>query len=414
MPILLPNALIILDERDRDVLPAVRQAPPWKLSWISLKYPEIFDRIGEIRGIVEAEGIEIVIYGRNDQIEERINIGAVTRILRTGYTSFSGIDRRNRAGQMAQCFADLLGGEPVDIRGEESAAGAPAPDPPDPARGNVSLLFDTEQLGGVRYGLPRILRLLAAYGARATFFATNLVGRIYPGIIGRIREEGHELAIHGFHHEPMDGRSAAEQESAIRGMVQEFGGGIRGANFLGRMDAATIEALAASGISYFVYPLINKYRLVSYPRRTPRHTRIRAASGSIWALPVAVETYGSTWFSVRNMVDAALEDAGRRGIDHVSILCHPFRDGNLQHLRDMERLFRYLRARGLRAIPLAERVRALDAGEATGGADEEAIESWQPEGLSITSPRDARDIASLPAENLMHIWRKVRASRMPF
>lgn len=47
----------------------------------------------------------------------------------------------------------------------------------------------------------RILELLEAHGARATFFILGWVGERHPGLVRRIAEAGHEIASHGYGHE---------------------------------------------------------------------------------------------------------------------------------------------------------------------------------------------------------------------
>jgi polysaccharide deacetylase family protein (PEP-CTERM system associated) len=47
----------------------------------------------------------------------------------------------------------------------------------------------------------RILELLEARGARATFFVLGWVGERHPGLVRRIADAGHEIASHGYGHE---------------------------------------------------------------------------------------------------------------------------------------------------------------------------------------------------------------------
>ncbi len=63
-------------------------------------------------------------------------------------------------------------------------------------------------------GTDRILRLLAKYKIRATWFTPGHTLETYPEISRRIHEEGHEIAAHGYTHEP-PATVSAEQEEAI-------------------------------------------------------------------------------------------------------------------------------------------------------------------------------------------------------
>lgn len=47
----------------------------------------------------------------------------------------------------------------------------------------------------------RILELLEARGARATFFVLGWVGERHPGLVRQIADAGHEIASHGYGHE---------------------------------------------------------------------------------------------------------------------------------------------------------------------------------------------------------------------
>src|SRR5690242_458519 len=54
---------------------------------------------------------------------------------------------------------------------------------------------------GNRVGVPRILKLLERYDARATFYVPAVSALIYPDEQRRIVKEGHEIGIHGWIHE---------------------------------------------------------------------------------------------------------------------------------------------------------------------------------------------------------------------
>jgi len=53
--------------------------------------------------------------------------------------------------------------------------------------------------------VPRILDLLAAYDAPATFFTPGHTALAYPSLMERIRDAGHEVAHHGYLHETLEG-----------------------------------------------------------------------------------------------------------------------------------------------------------------------------------------------------------------
>lgn len=64
----------------------------------------------------------------------------------------------------------------------------------------VALTFDD---GPHPEGTPAVLDLLAAGGAKATFFLVGEQARAYPELAERIAAEGHEIAVHGDRHRVM-------------------------------------------------------------------------------------------------------------------------------------------------------------------------------------------------------------------
>jgi peptidoglycan/xylan/chitin deacetylase (PgdA/CDA1 family) len=63
-----------------------------------------------------------------------------------------------------------------------------------------ALTFDD---GPSRSATPRILDVLARYGARATFFTLARNAERHPDLLRRMVSEGHELALHGDLHFPL-------------------------------------------------------------------------------------------------------------------------------------------------------------------------------------------------------------------
>lgn len=57
---------------------------------------------------------------------------------------------------------------------------------------------------------PRLLDLLAARNAHATFFLVGQRARVYPNLTRRIAEAGHQIGVHGLHHRTMVLQSPAQ------------------------------------------------------------------------------------------------------------------------------------------------------------------------------------------------------------
>ena len=70
------------------------------------------------------------------------------------------------------------------------------------------------QAYGPLVGVPRILKILAKHDITSTFFTPGYTAFRYPDVIRAIVDHGHEIAHHGYLHEPMAGLSA-DSEAAI-------------------------------------------------------------------------------------------------------------------------------------------------------------------------------------------------------
>lgn len=51
--------------------------------------------------------------------------------------------------------------------------------------------------------INHVLNLLDEYDIRATFFIVGEIVERFPNVMERIREEGHEIAFHGYYHKPL-------------------------------------------------------------------------------------------------------------------------------------------------------------------------------------------------------------------
>ncbi|NOZ82706.1 MAG: polysaccharide deacetylase family protein [Euryarchaeota archaeon] len=98
----------------------------------------------------------------------------------------------------------------------------------------LALTVDVEQdcppvlqsMRGVEEGLPELLEMFAAEGVRATFFVDARIAELYPELVERIPEEGHELGCHGYSHVRLDRLPADEAREVIAtatGILREFG-----------------------------------------------------------------------------------------------------------------------------------------------------------------------------------------------
>lgn len=305
----------------------------------------------ELRALVNGHKIEMILFSRNDQVYERNSIGPLIRALRVGYSTFSGIDSEYALEQTAVCLDDFLAsGKNLEIA-ERVHSVAPSVH----QEGTFSLLFDMEQLACARFGLPRILNLLDQYDAKATFFTTNFVHKIYPNVLEIVARRGHEVGLHGLYHEYLAGHTRDQQAEMIRQMKSSFERftPISGANFLGRADQSSVDAMVVNGLRYFVVFMEHRYGAFAYRKMRLRPLLASSPHGTIWVIPISIETNNRPWIPVRNMIDSARIAGRREGFPHINILLHPFRDGSLRHIEDLKRILMYLQGKwGYRGIPL--------------------------------------------------------------
>jgi peptidoglycan/xylan/chitin deacetylase (PgdA/CDA1 family) len=214
---------------------------------------------------------------------------------------------------------------------------------------------DDEPLGrhfSVTRALPRILALLDVAGVRATFFVEGRNTELYPGTLTGIAAAGHEVAYHGWCHEPWADLGAPEEAELLdRGVGAMKALGLRPVGFRppgGRLTLVSLELLrerrfahcspAGDGVGVrdgivvlpFRWPMIDAYHYL------PRFAALRARDfGSGAALPPA---------ALARRLDAALRNAVRHGA-HLSVVFHPFLaeprerfDVMRRHLRAVRRL----------------------------------------------------------------------------
>lgn len=408
------KVLILADQKDRSLLDSVGQNENWDILWYVDEYKNLHKKIPEINKLAVENHIALLMYARNDQIGERYSIAKVTRQTRLGYSSFSGIDE-NYAVQMTECFRDFLNC-PADWAVKSHQA-APAGNRKQAAylpknEYTYSLIFDTEQIACVRYGLPRLLTLLDRYQFKATFFVTNLLNRVYPKLGSLLWQAGHEVGIHGLYHEYLSGRDRQEQAETIKEMLEDWGVEITGANFMGRMDPNTIEALAQNRLCYFTYDAVFHHRRLAYAKTSLLPRLLQTATGAVWAVPVTVSTYGYSLFTVKNMIRASIRQGKKDQYPHFNILCHPFRDGNLRNLGNTKKLLEFLSGLGYRAVTVNETLPDLSLQQ---GDDrsywEGSINIFNPKRVAVAWPVTRDDLFGILTENILAIYKVLRRGR---
>ncbi len=78
----------------------------------------------------------------------------------------------------------------------------------------------------------QILDVLQKHGQRGTFFTLGMVADAYPDLVKRIANEGHELAVHGYHHwvlTKMSPQEAKEELGKAKDVLEQLtGAAVRG------------------------------------------------------------------------------------------------------------------------------------------------------------------------------------------
>lgn len=68
---------------------------------------------------------------------------------------------------------------------------------------------------GPKVGVPRLLNMLKAKAVRASFFVPGYTAELYPEVIKRIHDEGHEVGAHGYLHERVSRLDPIQEETAL-------------------------------------------------------------------------------------------------------------------------------------------------------------------------------------------------------
>ncbi|MCK5832825.1 polysaccharide deacetylase family protein [bacterium] len=105
----------------------------------------------------------------------------------------------------------------------------------------------------------RLLELLDKHQTKATFFTLGVIARDFPGLIKRIKDEGHEIACHGWDHDLIDslpGEFLFNNINRAKELLEDVSGeeviGFRSPNF--SVNPANwnryLDALDKSGFKY--------------------------------------------------------------------------------------------------------------------------------------------------------------------
>jgi polysaccharide deacetylase family protein (PEP-CTERM system associated) len=209
-----------------------------------------------------------------------------------------------------------------------------------------------------RLGSPvgRILEMLAARGASATFFVLGWVAKRDPGLVRRICDAGHEIASHGMQHWMINRLSPEEFRADVRdsrSLLEDLAGrpvaGYRAPTFsVTHRTAWAIDVLADAGFLYdsSVFPVRHdRYGVPDAPRSI--HRALGPAGGSLVEIPpLTARLAGMNWpvggggylrLLPIGVLGRSLKAAERRG-ERGMIYLHPWELDPGQPVLEMGRL----------------------------------------------------------------------------
>ncbi len=204
---------------------------------------------------------------------------------------------------------------------------------------------------GPNVAAPRILNLLAGLGIKATFYVPGWVAERHEALVRRIADEGHEVAHHGYLHEPPASLSL-DEEIAVLDRGKAILEGITAQPVLGYRSPAwelsehSLRLLAERGfvydsslmgddVPYFVDA--GGTRIVELPV----HWSLDDAP--YWAFNPALEnrSFQANPNDVYAIWAGAFDELHARGRS-FSLTCHPWVIGRAGRLAMLERLLRYI------------------------------------------------------------------------
>ena len=73
---------------------------------------------------------------------------------------------------------------------------------------------------GATVGTERLLKTLGRYGIKATWFVPGHSVESFPKQMGRVRDAGHEIGLHGYTHEFMIMLSEEQERDVLRKSIE--------------------------------------------------------------------------------------------------------------------------------------------------------------------------------------------------
>jgi peptidoglycan/xylan/chitin deacetylase (PgdA/CDA1 family) len=201
----------------------------------------------------------------------------------------------------------------------------------------------------VTEALPRMLATLDSYNVRATYFIEGWNARTYPAAIRSVRGAGHEVAYHGWQHEPWSSLEPEEERDLFakgRSAFQPLGLDLSGFRPPGGvLTEKTPTLLKEQGFSYcspagvkaamregLVY-LPFEWQGIDAYYYSEGFGGLRVAKGDSESV-LPPETLVRR---VRDLIDNRLETGG-----YTALLFHPFLENEPERIEAMSEILSYL------------------------------------------------------------------------
>ena len=220
---------------------------------------------------------------------------------------------------------------------------------------------------GPNVGAPRILDLLDTYDIKASFYVPGYIAETHVPLMEDILKRGHELAHHGYMHEPPATLTREEEEQVLdRGIevLQRISGeppkGYRSPSW--ELSEHSLGLLADRGFLYDSSLMGNDipYMVDAGQRQlveVPIHWELDDAPYFVYVPSEGRRNVQASPEHVYEVWSAAFEGIYHYGRSFV-LTMHPFVIGRPGRLRMLERLIRYMRefpgVRFMRAVDLAQ------------------------------------------------------------
>ena len=217
---------------------------------------------------------------------------------------------------------------------------------------------------GPNVAVPRIIELLAKYDVPATFYVPGWVAERYPHAVERIAAAGHELAPHGYLHEPpatLSGGEEAEILDRSTAILERMTGerplGYRSPSW--ELSEHSLTLLAERGFVYDSSLMGDDapYTVEAGDRRLvelPVHWSLDDAPYFVFNPASQRSSVMASPSQVYDIWAAAFDELYERGRAFM-LTTHPWIIGRAGRLRMLERLIQHMHT-----VPRVQFARAID------------------------------------------------------